>query len=219
MRLEVWLPDAGAGPGLLLIPEIFGIGDYIRSVATRLTAVGYVVAAPEIFWRIAPGWERPADEASTAESLPLAGQLDVDQSVADCTSALEHLAALPEVGGTAGVIGFCLGGSLAFGVAAAAQPAACVSYYGSRIPAMLDQLDAVTCPTLLHFGSRDPYIPGEGVDALAAAIAGRPGFLLNVEIAGHAFDNDAPMFHDEAAASSAWSKTMAFLAEHLPVSA
>jgi carboxymethylenebutenolidase len=219
MSLEVWLPQSGVGPGLLLIHEIFGIGDYIRSVAGRLSAAGYVVGAPEIFWRIAPGWERTADEAGTAESLPLAGQLDFAQAVGDCASALDHLLAMREVSGNAGVIGFCLGGSLAFGVAAAADPAACVSYYGSQVPAMLDRLDTIASPTLFHFGSRDPYIAGEGVDAVAAAIAERPQFQLNVEIAGHAFDNDAPMFHDEAAARSAWSKTMAFLATHLPVSA
>jgi carboxymethylenebutenolidase len=219
MNLEVWLPPRGSGPGLLLIPEIFGIARYIRSVADRLTLAGYVVAAPEIFWRIAPGWERPADEAGTAESLALVGQLDFPAAVADCTSALAALDALPEVDGPTGVLGFCLGGTLAFAVAAAGDPAVCVSYYGSRVPAMLDQLDAVSCPTLFHFGSRDPYIPGEGVDALASAIAERSHLLLNVEIAGHAFDNDAPMFHDEAAARAAWSKTMAFLAEHLPSAA
>ncbi len=83
---------------------------------------------------------------------------------------------------------------------------------------MLDRLSSVNCPTLFHFGSRDPYIAGEGIEAVGSAIAGHPRFLLNVEIAGHAFDNQAPMFHDEAAARSAWAKTMAFLADHLPVS-
>jgi carboxymethylenebutenolidase len=218
MNMPVWLPPRGRGPGLLLIHEIFGIGEYIRAVADRLTAAGYVVGAPEIFWRIAPGWERPADEAGTADSLPLAGQLDFPQAVSDCRAALDQLADLPEVAGGAGVIGFCLGGSLAFAVAAAGDPTACVSYYGSRVPASLDQLDSISCPTLFHFGSRDAYIPGEGVDALAESIAERPQFQLNVEIAGHAFDNPAPMFHDVAAARSAWSKTMAFLAEHVSVS-
>ena len=74
------------------------------------------------------------------------------------------------------------------------------------------------CPTLFHFGATDAYIPTEGVEALAEAINGKPGFVLNVEAAGHAFDNhESEMFYDEAAAKAAWSKTMAFLAEHLPV--
>ena len=92
-----------------------------------------------------------------------------------------------------------------------------MSYYGSGVPSMLDRLASVNCPTLFHFGSRDPYIAGEGVEAVGSAIAGHPRFHLNVEIAGHAFDNQAPMYHDEAAARSAWAKTMAFLADHLPV--
>ena len=73
----------------------------MRSVADRLSAAGYVVAAPDVFWRIAPGWERPADEAGPPTSLPLAGRLDFPQAIADCASALEHLEALPEVIGRA----------------------------------------------------------------------------------------------------------------------
>ena len=75
----------------------------------------------------------------------------------------------------------------------------------------------MTCPTLFHFGADRRLHPGEGVEALAAAIAGRPGFVLNVEAAGHAFDNhEAEMFYDEAAAKAAWSKTMAFLGRAPP---
>jgi carboxymethylenebutenolidase len=113
------------------------------------------------------------------------------------------------------VMGFCMGGTLAWAVAAAGEPSCCVSYYGSGVPDMLGMLDQVTCPTLFHFGNADAYIPNEGVDALSAAIAGRDGFFLNVEDAGHAFDNhESAMFWNEAAAKSAWAKTMSFLTEH-----
>ena len=94
----------------------------------------------------------------------------------------------------------------------------CVSYYGSGVVGLLDGIGDVNCPTLLHFGSRDQSIPGEAVEQIAAATDGRANIAVNVEIAGHAFDDEAPMFHDEGAARSAWSKTMAVLAEHLPVS-
>jgi carboxymethylenebutenolidase len=215
MTMAVWTPEGGTGPGMLLIQEIFGVGPYIRAVGERLAAAGYVVAAPDLFWRFAPGFEGGHDEAGLAESMRQAGNLDPTKAVTDCVAALDHLAGLARPGARPGVIGFCLGGTLALGVAAASDPAVCVSYYGSGVPAMLDRLDAVECPTLFHFGSDDPYIPVEGVEALAAAL--RPGMVLNVEQAGHAFDNsEAPMFHDEAAAKAAWAKTMAFLAEHHP---
>ena len=92
-----------------------------------------------------------------------------------------------------------------------------MSYYGSGVPSMLGMIDQVSCPTLFHFGNNDSYIPSEGIDAIGAAIAGRPGFELNVENAGHAFDNhESEMFYNESAAQAAWAKTMAFLATHLP---
>jgi carboxymethylenebutenolidase len=218
MAMHVWVPDAGRGPAILLLQEIWGVGPYIRAVAERLAAAGYVVGAPDVFWRFAPGWDAAHDEAGLAASLELIGQLDFPTAIADCTAALARLAELDAVEGSPGVLGFCLGGTLAFGVAIADGPRVCVSYYGSGVPGMLDQLDAVDCPTLFHFGNDDPYIPAEGIDALGAAIATRPNLVLNVEAAGHAFDNhEAAMFYVESAAGAAWSKTMAFLAEHLPV--
>ncbi len=219
MGMAVWVPASGHGPALLLIQEIFGVGAYIRAVGERLAAAGYVVGAPDIFWRFAPGWESSHDEAGLAGSMQQVANLDPERAVADCVAAVDHLAGLPEVGGRPGVLGFCLGGTLAFGVAVADDPSVCISYYGSGVPAMADRLDEVGCPTLLHFGATDAYIPGEGVEALAEALAGRTGFVLNVELAGHAFDNhEAAMFWDESAAKAAWAKTMAFLAEHLPTS-
>jgi carboxymethylenebutenolidase len=146
-----------------------------------------------------------------------AANLDPQRAVADCVAALDHLNGLA-AGAKSGVLGFCLGGTLAFGVALAADPAVCVSYYGSGVPDMIDRLDEVSCPTLLHFGSTDAYIPGAGVERIAAAITDRDDVVLNVELAGHAFDNhESEMFYEEAAARAAWSKTMAFLREHLPV--
>ena len=190
----------------------------MRTVGARLADAGYVVAAPDLFWRIAPGWEAKSDEAGLTAAMETAAKLDRVTAVDDCGAVLDHVADLPEVEGAPGVIGFCLGGTLAFGIAVRYQPSVCVSYYGSGVAGdVRTELVDVSCPTLFHFGSRDRSIPGEAVEQIAAALDGRDHFPLNVEIAGHAFDDEAPMFHDEAAARSAWSKTMAFLGEHLPV--
>lgn len=218
MPVHVWVPTAGSGPGILLIQEIFGVGPYIRAVAERLCAAGYVVGAPEVFWRFAPGWEAGHDEVGLTASLEQVGRMDAGLAARDCTAALQALGELDEVTGSPAVMGFCLGGTLAWAVAAAGDPSACVSYYGSGVPDMLDQMDSVTCPTLFQFGNDDPYIPNGGVEAVNAAIDGRSGFVLNVENAGHAFDNhESEMFWNESAAQAAWAKTMAFLGQHLPV--
>ena len=217
MDLFLWTPDQPPKSAILLIQEIFGVGDYIRAVAERLADAGYLVGAPDVFWRFAPHWAPGHDQAGLAASFEQVQKLDAPQAVADCCAALAHLGTRPGITSAPGVLGFCLGGTLAWGVAAAAEPSCCVSYYGSGVQSMLGMITQVNCPTLFHFGNSDAYIPGEAIDAIGEAIGGRPNFFLNVEHAGHAFDNhESEMFYNESAANSAWAKTMAFLAAHLP---
>lgn len=218
MDLHVWLPPSGSGPGIVLVQEIFGVGPYITAVAERLAAAGYVVGAPDVFWRFAPGWVADHDQAGLEASIGKVGQLDFPSAIGDCAAAVGHLGGLPEVNSSVGVIGFCLGGTLAWAVAGSGAVSCCVSYYGSGVPSMLDLVDSVTCPVLFHFGNQDQYIPNDGIDSLNERIAGKPNFSLNVENAGHAFDNhESEMFWTESAAKAAWSKTMAFLGRELPV--
>ncbi|MDP2292309.1 MAG: dienelactone hydrolase family protein [Actinomycetota bacterium] len=217
MDLHVWTPSSPPRAAILLVQEIFGVGPYIRSVAERLADAGYLVGAPDVFWRFSPNWEAGHDQEGLTASLEKVGQLDFPAAVGDLGAALDHLAGQPGIESAPAVMGFCLGGTLAWAVAANFQPSVCVSYYGSGVPGMLGMIDQVSCPTLLHFGNQDAYIPNEGVDAVGAAIAGREGFVLNVEQAGHAFDNhESEMFHNESAAKAAWAKTLAFLALYLP---
>ena len=219
--LPVWLPAGGTGPGLLLIQEIFGVGDYIRAVAEDLAALGYVVAAPDLFWRLKPGHQAVHDEAGVAESLALGARFDEAQGVRDAAAALARLRALPQVSGGAGIVGFCLGGSIAFELAArddAGELAAVVSFYGSAVPGRLALLDQIDAPVQFHFGGGDPYIPRDQVASVEAAAAGRDNVEVHVEEdAGHAFHNrKAPMFYVAEPAARAWRRTEDFLRRHLP---
>ncbi len=212
MSLFVWEPAGTPVGSVLLIQEIFGVGPYIRAVAERLAAAGYVVGAPDVFWRFAPNWASDHSVDGLKASMAQVGNLDAPQAIGDCIAALAHLGAIDDVDTAPAVLGYCLGGTLAWGVAAMGDPSCCVSYYGSGVPSMIGMIDQVHCPTLFHFGDSDAYIPNDGVEAVAAAIADRDGFVVNVEHAGHAFDNhESEMFWNEAAAKSAWAKTMSFL--------
>jgi hypothetical protein len=142
-------------------------------VGERLATLGYVVGAPDVFWRIQPNWESDHTPEGVEASLGMIPKFDFPQGVADCVAALHALEGLPEVQGGAGVVGFCLGGTLGYLTAAVAGPACCVSYYGSGIAGMLDQLDNIECPVLFHFGDADVYIPGDQISAIEAAIEGR----------------------------------------------
>jgi len=216
--LPVWLPEDGSGPGLLLIQEIFGISDYIRAVAEDLAALGYVVAAPDLFWRIEPGFDAAHDQEGLTKSLEMGQRFDAEQGVADSVAALGHLRELPEVDGGVGVIGFCLGGTVAYFVAGQTEVAALVSYYGSGVQDSLEILDRITAPVQFQYGGNDPYIPRDQVARVEAAAAGKPNVEVHVEEdAGHAFHNRKnPMFHMPEPAARAWQRTEDFLRRHLP---
>jgi len=212
------VPDGGNGPGILLLQEIFGVGDFLKAKAADLAALGYVVLCPDVFWRIKPGIALAHDEAALADAFGYATrystEVDDETKIADLGAALDHLRSRPEVGGhCCGVMGYCLGGFLAYLVACNCSPDACVSYYGSGIADRLDESDRIECPILFHFGGNDPYIPNEQVDAIRVRLGDRPGVEIQVQHqAGHAFENHlAPQFHDPAASAVSWPLTVSFL--------
>ncbi|MDH3299088.1 MAG: dienelactone hydrolase family protein [Acidimicrobiia bacterium] len=218
---HVVVPDAGSGPGLVVLQEIFGVNNYIRSVCERLARMGYVALAPDMFWRQEPGFvvESEEGEEGMQSAFAMVGGFDWSTVGADVGAAVDHLRRLPECTGDAGLIGFCFGGTLAFLGAAALDPTCAVSYYGSGVAGNLDQADAITCPILFHFGGSDPYLPSEDSRAVADRFADvdNADVLIQAD-AGHAFDNHLnPMFSNPPAAAAAWEATAAFLAEHLPV--
>jgi carboxymethylenebutenolidase len=214
------VPDADSAPGVLIFQEIFGINDNIRELAERLAASGYLVLAPDMFWRIEPRFERK-DESGMAEGMERVQQLDFQLAGSDITATLAHVRGMPACDGKVGGVGFCLGGSLAYLFAATSRvdghgPDAVVSYYGSGTRGMLGMAEQIECPILFHYGDRDPFIPGEDIDAVEQAVAGRPNATVYRYDAGHAFSNwDAPSMYDEVAAQLAWDRTIRFFDEQL----
>ncbi|MFD0691625.1 dienelactone hydrolase family protein [Actinomadura fibrosa] len=216
--LHVWTPDK-AGPGILLIQEIFGVGDYMEAVAEDLVALGYVVAAPDMFWRIEKDWAVQHNEEALPKGMSMVSQFDWEKGPEDLEAALAHLRGLPEVDGRVGAVGFCFGGTLAYLLATRAELDATVSFYGSGVPGALAAIDDIRGPVQFHFGGSDPYISREDVAAVERAVAGRDGMEIHVqEDGGHAFHNrKAPMFYQPELADRAWRLTEEFLARTLPV--
>jgi len=207
---------------MVVLQEIFGVGGYIKEATERLAGLGYVALAPDLYWRIKPGIALEHTEEGMGEAFQTAQQLDHNLAVGDSIDALNALRALPEVVSSdsrAGVLGFCLGGTLAYQVAVRDDPDVAVCYYGSGIPGALGQAGDINCPVLFHFGGRDQYIPREQADLVADFAATREDMECHVHAgAGHAFDNyDAPMFHQPEPAARAWAITKDFLARTFPV--
>jgi carboxymethylenebutenolidase len=216
MPAHLWTPASGSGPGLLLLQEIFGVSDYIQARGADLAEAGYVVLAPELYWRLDAG---PLDESAPGaieQAMGRAQQLDWPTTVSDAVAALGDVRGRG-TGGT-GVIGFCFGGGLAFNVAAVEQPDVLVSYYGSGLPGLLDLAPQVTAASLHHFGTADSYLDAPTVATIREAVTAgndRVEFEL-YEGADHAFDNDRFALHHPEASALAWQRTLAFLARELP---
>ena len=139
MPAHLWLPEGGTGPGVLLLQEIFGVSAYVERRAQDLADEGYVVLAPEIFWRQGVSRVEEGPDA-LEEALGLLQRTDWPLAVADGVVALEALRGHEAVTGRVGIVGFCFGGGLAFNVAAQSPADALVSYYGSALPELLGVL-------------------------------------------------------------------------------
>ena len=218
MPAHLWLPPSGSGPGILLLQEIFGVSAYIQRRAAALADQGYVVLAPELYWRLDRQTVDETAPDAIDQAMALVSQLDQNAAVSDAVAAFGALDEVEQVRGTPAVMGFCLGGGLAFAVAARTEPSALVAYYGSALPDLLDLAPQVTCPSLHHFGTADDYLPIEKVRDITAAVTGddRPARVELYEGANHAFDNDDFFLHHPDASRQAWATTLAFLQEHLP---
>ena len=149
------LPEGGRGPALVLLQEIFGVNRYLREVADRYAEEGYVVIAPDLFWRIQPGIELGYSEAEIKAAFDFFARFDPDQAIKDVADTVRALRAMPECDGKVGAVGFCLGGMLAYLTAARCNIEAAVSYYGVGIEKRLNEVGAVRCPLMLHFGEQD----------------------------------------------------------------
>lgn len=232
----LWLPEgAGPGaavPGIVVLQEIFGVGEYVRSRCADLASLGYAVLAPQLYARLAdeagevPVVETPAQEGGLDEGMALVQRLDWQLAVRDGLAARDALANLDVVDADrVGLLGFCLGGGLAFAVAAASEQAgvpvpALVSFYGSALPQLLPLAEHVACRSLHVFGTDDSFIPMDKVQEVREAVtAGGTREQVRFEVfegAGHAFDNPDPLFHHPGASAAAWARTEQFLGEALP---
>ena len=208
------VPTSGSGPGLLLLQEIFGINQHMRDVADYFAEEGYVVLAPDLFWRQQRGVELGNSEADMAKAMALYQHFDTDLAMQDVAASLACLRTRPECTGKVGALGFCLGGKLAYLAAARTNIDCAVSYYGVGIEALLAEAAAITCPFVFHFAEADRFVPEAARQQIAQAFAGRSDVHCFVYPGcDHAFNNPGRPSFDKAAALMAHSRTIALFRE------
>jgi carboxymethylenebutenolidase len=213
-RFDAYLaiPEAGSGPGLVLIQEIFGVNQHMRDVADLYAAEGYVVLCPDLFWRMEKGIELGQGDADRQKAFALFQQFDVAKGLDDVTATVKALRALKQCVGKIGALGFCLGGKLAYLAAAKSGVDCAVSYYGVGIEQSLHLAGNIACPMVMHFAEKDQYVPVVAVEQIRQAFAGRPEIEIYVYPGvDHGFNRKTGAHYDKPAAGMAHSRSIALL--------
>ena len=206
------VPESGSGPGVIVIQEWWGLTTHMADICDRLAAEGFVALAPDLY-----GGPTTHDAAEAKEMLI---SLPVERATRDLSGAVDFLLEQDSVTSQqVGVIGFCMGGGFALGLAAERpdEVAAAVPFYGMLKDA--DRADAITAAVQGHYGEQDASIPVDAVKALFERLDGTGGAPAELHLypAGHAFLNDENLIgtYDPEAAKLAWSRAVEFLRRHV----
>ena len=211
------LPTATPAPGIVVAQEIFGVNQVMRDVCDWLAGQGYVAACPDLFWRIEPGIQlTDRTEAEWARAFELFNLFDVDKGIEDMKKTLAQLRGHEACSGKAATIGYCLGGKIAYLMATRSDADCNVSYYGVGLDALLDEAAQIRKPLLMHMASKDQFVPPEAQEKIKAALGTHGQVQLHAyDGQDHAFARIGGEHYDEAAATLANDRTLAFLKENL----
>ena len=127
------LPSRTPAPGLVVLPKVFNTNPHIRSVAGGYAAEGFVVMAPDVYWRQEAGCYKSYTDEGRAKAQSLRARLDTDQFARALGDVIAALRARPDCTGKVGVMGFCLGDKFAYLSSTRHAIDAAVSYYGVQI--------------------------------------------------------------------------------------
>jgi carboxymethylenebutenolidase len=223
--LSIAHPEHPAVGGIVVLQEAFGVTEHIEDVCRRVADAGWLAVAPHLYHRTGDPI-LPYDDFSQVTRH--AAALTREGILEDVDAALAFVADAGFPVDTAGIVGFCMGGSLALAIAVERQIGAAVTYYGGGVvkprfgfPPLLELVPLVRAPWLGLFGDDDPSIPVDQIKQLAAAAAGAE---VRTEVrryagAGHGFNRDGSHDYVADAASDAWLRTLDWFADNLTTGA
>lgn len=209
-------PKAASAPAIVVIQEIFGVNKVMRDICDGLAAQGYVAICPDLFWRIEPGIElTDKSEAEWQRAFELYQAFDVDKGIEDIEASIRAVRGRPECTGKVGVVGFCLGGLLAYLSATRTDADASVGYYGVGIQDKLNESHAIANPLLLHIATQDKFVPPEAQAKIREGLGDNRHVTLYDYDADHAFARVDGTSRVEGCAQAANARTLDFFRQHL----
>ena len=221
MDMYAALPDgSGPHPAVVIAFHVGGLDDFDRKMADQLAEAGFVAVVPDLFHRF-------SKEVMDGPRLDRLGHLKDADIIADMNAAVDFLTANSAINDDRiGVTGFCMGGRIAWLMAASNQIFKCtVPFYGGNImgnwgpgDTPFSMADKINCPMLFHFGAEDGNPSVADRDTFDAELKrlGKDFEFHTYDGAGHAFmDHTNPDRYHEASAAAAWPRTIDFFNNHL----
>lgn len=209
-------PEGTPRAAIIVIQEIFGVNPGIRRKADHWASLGYLAVAPEVFWRQAEGINLDSDvPAEFQQALDFMMKHDFDAGICDVEATIHWIrreAGVEKVG----LVGFCMGGKVAYQAATRTDIDASVGYYGVGIADMLNESHAIARPLMLHIPTNDHFVPADQQKAMHDELGPNRHVTLHDYVGlDHGFAAEMGSRRDDAAAQLANSRTEAFFAENL----
>ncbi len=201
---------------IIVIQEIFGVNPGIRKKADDWAARGYLAVAPDVFWRQKPGVEFDADiPEQFQEAIGYMMKHDFDLGIRDVEATIHWIRRQQGVA-KVGLVGFCMGGKVAYMAATRTDVNAAVGYYGVGIDQMLNESHAIANPLMLHVPTADGFVPAEAQKAVHEGLDGNPHVTIHdYEGLDHGFAAEHGVRRNVEAAELADRRTAEFFEKHL----
>ena len=211
------LPRAPKGkvPGIIMMQQIFGVNAEMRGFTDDFAAQGYVAICPDLYWRQQPGVQlMPGEPGAFDMARGYGAKFDTDKAVDDLKAAVGYLRTHPLCNGKIGTVGYCLGGLLAYLMAARSDAQCNVGYFGVRIEKYIAEATKVAHPLMLHIPEADRYVPPAAQAIIIAGLEGK-AVLHRYPDADHAFNRVGAASYNAAVTALAYDRTASFLKRHL----
>ncbi len=210
-------PEATPTAAIIVIQEIFGVNEGMRRKCDHWAKAGYLALAPDLFWRLRPHIELDPDvPTEMEEALGLMGKFNQDQGIRDIEATIKAARAALGGSGKVGLVGYCLGGRLAFMSACRTDGDAFVGYYAVGVDGLLSEQHAIGKPTLLHIPTADGFVPADVQQTMHEGLEDNAHItLIDYEGLDHGFATETGKRRVEDAAQLADGRTADFFAEHL----
>lgn len=211
------LPAQLPAPTVIVIQEIFGVNEGMRGKCDWLAREGFIAVCPDLFWRLEPGVDlTDKTQEEWNKAFDLMNRFDIDKGIEDLRAVKHTMRGYADSTGKVGCLGYCLGGKMAYLMAARSDIDASAGYYGVGLDKLLGESGNIQKPLMLHVAEEDGFTPKEAQAKIKEGLSGNPNVMVHTYPGmDHAFTRIGGKNYDADAAALADGRTVAFLSKYL----